>query len=239
MTDRLRMLGGALAMLALLPGTAPAFDHAGLAAVEGALGGMLYFADDDSRASARPRPSAAAIFEYSPGVGSAVRLSVGVGWNSYPDDKSPSVTEGDPRPVKVVSPMTLTVLRRLGADSERFLFVGGGLGLYYWRYRISGTTQIDPVTFENIQSGRIGSFDFGFHGMLGYEFPLADKVSLSVETLGHYIFSANDTDRPDKASDSPFADDPVFNGNDLYADFRLGVKLYFDLIRFESDDGDF
>lgn len=234
MTDRLRMLGGVM-VLAVMPTVVQAFDHAGLAAIQGAVGGMLYLADEDSKESARPRPSAAVVAEYSPGTGTAIRLSAGVGWNSYPDEKSPQVTTRDARPVKVVAPMTLSLLRRFGAaESERFFFAGAGVGLYYWRYRISGTTQEDPVTFSPVKSGRIGTFDFGVHGLFGYEYPVANNVSVSGELLGHYIFSENTTDRPDKAAGSEFADIPAFNGNDAYVDLRVGVKLYFDLVRFES-----
>lgn len=184
MTDRLRMLGGVM-VLAVMPTVVQAFDHAGLAAIQGAVGGMLYLADEDSKESARPRPSAAVVAEYSPGTGTAIRLSAGVGWNSYPDEKSPQVTTRDARPVKVVAPMTLSLLRRFGAaESERFFFAGAGVGLYYWRYRISGTTQEDPVTFSPVKSGRIGTFDFGVHGLFGYEYPVANNVSVSGELLG-------------------------------------------------------
>ena len=94
------------------------------------------------------------------------------------------------------------------------------------------------MTFERIGSGKIGSFDPGVNALLGYEHPLSPTVSLIGEAHGHYVFSANDEDRPDK-SDPAYEDFPVFNGNDIFVQGRFGVKVYFDLIRFEEPEEDF
>ena len=114
---------------------------------------------------------------------------------------------------------------RLSTDSDRHLYVGAGAGIYYWRYKINGKVQVDPQTFENVASSHIGSFDLGLHGLLGYEYPLADKVALQAEAIGHYVFGANTDDRPDKPKGSEFSDYPEFNGNDAFVGVTVGVKL--------------
>jgi hypothetical protein len=240
MTSRLRVvmmmvMGGLVASWSV----ATAFDRSGDGAFSASAGGLMYLADEDSRSGASPRLSFGGYAEYSPSVAWALRFESGVGWVGYDEDKSPaSETIADPRPVKVVSPTTVMLIRRLSTDTDNFFYVGAGLGIYFWQFKISGKEQEDPVTFERIGSGKIGSFDPGVAGLLGYEYPLSPSVSLLGEAQAHYVFSANETDRPDK-SDPDLADFPVFNQNDLFVQGRFGVKVYFDLIRFEEPEEDF
>jgi hypothetical protein len=162
-----------------------------------------------------------------------------LGWVSYADDKSPAAADiRDARPVKIVSPTTAMLIRRLSPAAENFFYVGAGVGVYLWDFKISGKEQVDPKTFEKIGSGKIGAFDPGVAGLIGYEHPLGPSVSVLGEVQAHYVFSANTTDRPD-TSDPDLADYPVFNGNDLFVEGRVGVKLYFDLIRFEKPEEEF
>jgi hypothetical protein len=220
-------------------GVARGFDRSGDGAFSASVGGLTYLADEDSRDGASPRLAFGGYAEYSPSSSWAFRFESGVGWVGYAEDKSPAGADiRGPKPVKVVSPTTLTLVRRLNASSERFLYLGAGLGIYYWEFKISGKEQRDPETFEKVASGKIGSFDPGLNGLVGYEYPLSPSVALLGEAQLHYVFSANTTDRPDK-SDPDLEDFPVFNGNDMFVQGRLGVKVYFDLIRFEEPAEEF
>ncbi len=236
MTNRLAVVAG-IGGLVLLPAVAFGFDHAQSAAMGATLGTLQYLADEDSRADASPRFAFGATFEYSRSARSAIRLDTSLGWVSYPDDKSP-VTAGvrDSRPVKQVWPTVFSLIRRFDTEGDNFFYAGAGAGLYWWRFRISGKTQRDPETLERVESGRVFTFDPGVHALLGYERPVSDNVAIQGEAFAHYVFSANDTDRPDKDADSEYADYPVFNGNDVIISGRIGLKLYFDLERVEEPE---
>ncbi len=207
--------------LVLLPSVSSAFTNERMGAISGVVGGMLYLADEDSKDSAKPRPSFGGTGEYSMSARSAVRLDITVGWNAYSPSAEDRERFGHPKPVKIVNSNILSYIRRINPDSERFLYAGGGFGLYYWRYKISGKFQHDGDANKKIGSGKIFSFDPGVHALAGYEYPLSESVSLQAEALGHFIFSANEEDRPSG-----------WNGNDAYVAIRLGVKVYFDLTRF-------
>lgn len=224
---------------ALHPGPAHAFDRVGDGALAASGGGLTYFADEDSRENAQPRLAFGGHVEYSPSASWAIRIESGVGWVGYPAEKSPnSENISSPEPVKLVSPTTITFIRRLNPSSERFLYVGAGAGLYYWVFKISGREQRHPEVPEDIASGKIGVFDPGVNGLLGYEHPLSPSISLLGEAHAHYVFSANEDDRPEP-SDPDFEAFPVFNGNDLFVEARIGVKVYFSLIRLEEPEEEF
>lgn len=234
MVSRLRAMAWVLAVAVggtiLLTGSARAFDHVGDGALAASGGGLTYFADEDSQQDAQPRLAFGGYVEYSPSVSWAIRVESGVGWVGYPREKSPnSENISSPEPVKVVSPTTVTLVRRLNPSSEKFFYFGAGLGLYHWVFKISGREQRDPETNVDIASSKIGAFDPGVNGLLGYEYPLSPSVSLLGEAHAHYVFSSTE----DRIDNDEF---PVFNGNDLFVEARFGVKLYFNLIRFEEPE---
>jgi hypothetical protein len=234
MTSRLVVVAGVVGFL-LLPAGARAFSHVGSGAFGASAGADYFLADEDSKEGVKTRPILGAFFEYSPSERRAFRLDASVGWVGYPPDKTPGVTLRDPHPVKIIWPTTLSVIHRFRASTNQPIFIGAGVGLYYWKYRISGKDQRDPVTQEVIKSGKVLAFDPGVHALVGYEYPLTSSLSLQGEGLAHYVFSENTEDRPDKTG-TEFADFPVFNGNDFLVAARVSLKLYFDIHRFDEPD---
>jgi hypothetical protein len=215
--------------LLLAPSISHGFSHAKFGAVSATIGGMQYFADEDSRRDASARFYFGGTAEYSPSERWAVRMESGFGWNSYPKSRAPEGFPLDPYPVKVVSPTVVSGIRRLSTASDRFFYAGGGVGVYYWRFKISGKVQTDPEPpFGKTSSGKILAFDPGVHALAGYEHALTPSVSLQGELLGHYVFSSNEDDRP-----------TMFNGDDAFGVFRVGVKLYFDVSRFQPPEEEF
>ncbi len=217
-----------LAGMVLLPSVSLAFSNLGFGSISGVVGGLRYFADDDSRDGVKPRLTFGGTAEYSPSARTAIRLDVSFGWNAYPADAEAERRFDDPKPVKIVSPTVLSYIRRINPGSDRFFYAGGGFGLYYWRYKISGEVQREPVNSSVIGSGKLWAFDTGVHALVGYEFPLTDTVALQGEFLGHYVFSGNEDERP-----------TGWNGNDAFLTFRIGAKLYFDLSRLLPPEEEF
>lgn len=218
-----------------LPASGLAFDHVGSGAFGASAGADYYLADEDSHEGVKTRPIVGAFFEYSPSERRAFRVDASLGWVAYPPDKTPGTSIQDPHPVKIVWPTVVSVIHRFRAGTTQPIYVGAGVGLYYWKYRISGKDQRDPITQEVIKSGKIFAFDPGVHALAGYEYPLTPSLSLQGEALGHYIFSQNFEDRPDK-SDPDLAAVPAFNRNDLLLAARITLKLYFDTSRFDEPE---
>jgi hypothetical protein len=241
MANRVVVVAGIVGAL-VLPTCVLAFDHVHEAGISATVGTGFYLADEDSRSGGSPRPEFGAVAEYATSAAWSVRMSYAWGWTAYPEGRTPlEAGIRVPKPVKILAPITFGWVRRFSPESESNLFLGAGVGLYWWQYRISGKIQRDPQTLARIESSKVfGTFDPGVYGQFGYERPLTGRLSIRGEVLAHYVFAANEDDFPGPTEDDPNFDRlAIYDGNDVFVNARLGVTFFFDLTRFEAPEASF
>lgn len=166
---------------------------------------MSWVGDEDASTDALIRPALDAVFRYRfsekwVGVG-----EMGFGWNAYKD-------RGDT--VMSAYSFTLGAFRHVGRPLGLDLRLGGGGGLYSWRYKDTATIADvveDPVTDQPYKGT-----DPGLFAGLEAEHRLTTHVTLMGQGLMHYIFSSNEEDFPTR-----------FGGNDAMLQVRFGVNYHF------------
>ena len=166
------------------------------------VGLMRFLADEDASNDRLVRPSLQGAFRYRFNERWVGVSEWGFGWNAYKD-------KGDT--VLTVFSGTLGFYRHLSQALDLDWKVGGGFGIYSWKYKFSGKSIRDPQTQLQYQA-----IDPGLFTGLEAEKRLSPHVTLHGTAQLHYIFSANEDDFP-----------TAFGGNDAYTSLRFGVNYHF------------
>ncbi len=213
MKRRLLLLAGIL--LGLVPGVSHAelsSDLNNMGSFGISLGGMQFFADSDAReyagdeygpgGSAQLRPIGKAMFRYRWSQTWALAVETGFGWNSYPDS--------DDLVLRVI-PLTIGLERRIRDISGAAVSACFGGGVYVWGLSREGEYLIDAETQQDYHTA-----DPGLYLGLAGEFHVAPFLTMMGQLTANYIYSAHSNDF--RAS---------LGGDDIYADFRIGLHYYF------------
>jgi hypothetical protein len=124
---------------------------------------------------------------------------------AYPGDFEGDYVPGHAFKISV-TPIQLSLkIAPLGRRGRLIPFIGGGIGVYVWSARLQGDlidfddvwwdedfdVEVYPIYFADIRDDN--KLAFGFHGLAGAMFPLANRISIEGEVK--YNFAKGSLDR--------------------------------------------